>query len=293
MSNSVSLKRRINSVRNTRQITKAMEMVAASKMHKSQELAKAGRAYQETAFSLLTRLNKVTIVKRHPLFTERQVKCRTYVVISSNRGLAGAYNANVLRELTARIKQDKSINIVSKVIAVGSRAARYVQRIKNVELMATYAAFDEAPTPNALRPILRNMVDMFTGGEADEIYVLYTKFINNVTQKITPLLVLPAKYETHELPEGAISLNSVTFEPSVEEVLENVTERLIEAQLWQAVLEGNASEQSMRMMAMKNATDNAADLIEDLNLTFNSIRQAGITQELADITGGSEAMREL
>lgn len=291
MSSTITLKRRIASVRNTRQITKAMELVAASKMRKSQELAKAGRAYQETAYSLLVRLNGVTEVRRHALFTKRTVKTRTYLVISSNRGLAGAYNANVLRELTRRIKSDRTENIMSNVVAVGSKASRYVQRVQGVELKASFSGFDEAPTVNGLRPILRTIVDSYVNGETDEVIVLYTTFISNIAQRVTPLTVLPAHYDEQERA-AAGSLSVVTFEPSAEEVVRSVSERLIEAQLWQAVLEGNASEQSMRMMAMKNATDNANELIGDLTLTFNGIRQASITQELAEITGGSEAMKE-
>lgn len=291
MSNTIALKRRITSVRSTRQITKAMELVAASRMRKSQELARAGRAYQEAAYSLLKRLNEVTEVAVHPLFTPRPVRSRAYVVVSSNRGLAGAYNANILRELTKCIKADESSHVTSKVIAIGSRAAHFVRRLKDAELTASYPAFDEAPTINGLRPILRMALDMFLSGEADEIVVIYTKFISNISQEVIGLPILPAHYDDKSTTPDT-SLQAVTFEPSVEDVLGSVAERLIEAQLWQAVLEGGASEQSMRMLAMKNATDNANDLIGDLTLAFNGIRQAAITQELAEITGGSEAMKE-
>ena len=291
MSSTIALKRRITSVRSTRQITKAMELVAASRMRKSQESARAGRAYQEAAYSLLRRLNEVTEVTIHPLFEKRTIHARAYIVISSNRGLAGAYNANVLRELTKRIRSDASEHVASKVIAVGSRAAHFVRRLKDAELTASYPAFDEAPSVNALRPILSMAIEMFLEDEADEIVLIYTKFISNISQEVIGLSVLPARYDEKD-GEKDVSLRAITFEPSVEDVLENVTERLIEAQLWQAILEGSASEQSMRMMAMKNATDNANELIDDLTLAFNSIRQSVITQELAEITGGSEAMKE-
>lgn len=289
MANTIVLKRRITSVKNTRQITKAMELVAASKMRRAQEHALHGRAYREAAHSLLTRLSTITDVEQHPLFVRREVKARVYVVITSNRGLVGAYNSNIIRLLSRAILDDEKTHVKPKVIAIGKQGANFVRRIEGVELLAAYPGFGDHPTANDIRPILNMVVDLYAQAQADDIKLLYTNFRSNLVQEAMQLALLPAHLEAGETTDG--SINSVTFEPSVETVLDNVTERLLEVQLWQAMLESVASEHSMRMMAMKNATDNASDLIDDLTLAFNTARQAAITQELAEITGGAEAIK--
>lgn len=289
MANTITLKRRITSVKNTRQITKAMELVAASKMRKAQEHAVHGRAYREAAHSLLTRLSAITDVEQHPLYVRRDVKTRVYVVITSNRGLAGAYNSNIIRLLSRAILEDQRNHVNSKIIAVGKQVANFARRIEGVELLAAYPGFGDHPSANNVRPVLSMIIELYSQKQADDIKLLYTNFRSNLIQEATPLALLPARLEEGEAVDA--SLTSVTFEPSVETVLDNVTVRLLEVQLWQAMLESVASEHSMRMMAMKNATDNASDLIDDLTLAFNTARQAAITQELAEITGGAEAIK--
>ena len=288
MANTITLKRRIGSVKNTKQITKAMELVAASKMRRAQEYAAHGRVYREAAYSLLTRLSAITEVSEHPLFTVREVKTRTYIAITSNRGLAGAYNANVNRMLTRAIAEDRKVGIKSSVIAVGKQAANFVRRIEGVELLAAFDAFDDHPSSNEVRPLLNIVVEMYSEAKTDDVQLVFTQFKSNINQVTTKLGLLPARYEEME---GVKPLDNTTFEPSISVVLGSVTERLLEVQLWQALLESIASEHSMRMLAMKNATDNATDLIADLTLAFNTARQAAITQELAEITGGAEAMK--
>lgn len=292
MANTITLKRRIGTVRNTRQITKAMELVAASKMRRAQEHAKEGRIYRQAAYSLLTRLSKMNEAAEHPLFAKRPIRRKLYVVITSNRGLAGAYNANILRLLTHTIQADKKAGISAQVIAIGKQAANYTRRLQDVELLAAYPAFGDKPTANDLRPLLNTMTEMYTEKKIDSVQLLYTDFKSNLTQIATQLAILPAQIDPNEVePVDDKALENVTFEPSIEAVLNNVTIRLLEVQLWQAMLESIASEHSMRMMAMKNATDNASDLIDDLTLEFNTARQAAITQELAEITGGAEAIK--
>lgn len=288
MANTITLKRRIGSVKNTRQITKAMELVAASKMRRAQEYAKSGRVYREAAYSLLTRLSAITEVNEHPLFTIREVKNRVYVVITSNRGLAGAYNSNILRLLAKSILEDDAAGIRSSVIAVGKQAGNFARRLEHVELLAAYESFGDQLTANDVRPLLNTVSEMYKDKKVDDVVLLYTDFKSNIVQTATRLPLLPARYEE---VENAGSLENVTFEPSIGVVLDNATERLLEVQLWQAMLESIASEHSMRMMAMKSVTDNASDLIDDLTLAFNTARQAKITQELAEITGGAEAMK--
>ena len=288
MASTTALKRRIGSVKNTRQITKAMELVAASKMRKAQDFAARGRAYREAAYSLLTRLSKITEVEEHPLFVKRKVKTRLYVPITSNGTLAGAYNANILRILAHDLKEDQQNGIKTQVIAIGKQGARFARRLQNVDLLAAYTELPDQPSANDVRPILSSIVDLYKSAHVDDVQLLYTEFKSNLVQNATALSLLPARFESLE---DVGSLENTTFEPSVSEVLDNVAERLIEIQLWQALLEGLASEHSMRMIAMKNATDNASDIIDDLTLEFNTARQAAITQELAEITGGAEAIK--
>ena len=288
MANTITLKRRIGSVRNTRQITKAMELVAASKMRRAQEHAQHGRAYRMAAYSLLTRLSRMSEATEHPLFAKRPIKAKLYIVISSNRGLAGAYNANIMRLLARSILADTQAKITVQVIAIGKQAANFAGRLHGVELIAAYPAYGDNPTANDIRPLLNTVTELYIDKKVDSVQLLYTEFKSNLSQIATPLSLLPAQFEETK-DEG--TLDNVTFEPSIEAVLDNVTIRLLEVQLWQAMLESIASEHSMRMMAMKNATDNASDLIDDLTLAFNTARQAAITQELAEITGGAEAIK--
>jgi F-type H+-transporting ATPase subunit gamma len=258
-------------------------------MRRAQEHAQHSRAYRDAAYSLLTRLSTITEVNDHPLYVQRPIKTRLYVAISSDSGLAGAYNANIIRLLTRSILEDRDSGVKSQVIAIGKRAANFTRRLENIELLAAYGAFGDNPTANDLRPVLNTLIEMYTTKQVDSVVLLYTEFKSNLVQTATPLALLPARFEQTE--DGPANLDTVTFEPSVESVLDNVTSRLLEVQLWQAMLESLASEHSMRMLAMKNATDNANDLIDDLTLAFNTARQAAITQELAEITGGAEAIK--
>lgn len=287
MASTITLKRRIASISNTRQITKAMELVSASKLRKAQAYAQKSRDYQNMAYDLLRRLNAMSEVERMPLFRKRTVKHRLYVVVTSNTGLAGAYNANVLKLLTQGLQRDQHDKVKSHVIAIGSKGAQFVRRLHSVELTAVYPPFGDEPTANDLRPILNTVVDEYVEEKIDEVHILYTDFKSNLVQTATDLQLLPAPIiDDADAPDLPIS----NFEPDAETVVAEVTTRLIEAQIWQAVLESLASEHAMRMMATKNATDNANDLIKDYTLELNTARQAAITQELAEITGGAEAL---
>ena len=287
MASTIALKQRIRSVKGTRQITKAMQLVSASKMRRAQDQAFKSRAYRDVAYELLSRLNTVKEVAREPLFRVRPVKSRLYIVITSNSGLAGAYNANTLKLLFKGVKADQEAGIQSRVIAIGSKGAQFVRRLSEVELMAVYSALGDHPSANDIRPVLNTMIDEYKNELADDVQIIYTNFKSNLIQEAQTIQLLPAK--TDGIVEQADNI-VMNFEPDVETVIEQVTTRLIEAQVWQAVLESLASEHSMRMLAMKNATDNAKDLIDDYTLELNTARQASITQELAEITGGAEAL---
>jgi F-type H+-transporting ATPase subunit gamma len=303
--NTIAIRRRISSVRNTRQITKAMELVSASKMRRAQDRARLSRAYQTAAYDLLARLSTIKEAETHPLFEKRQVKSKLYIVITSNSGLAGAYNYNVLKLLTSAAMADRdtriethhnlsenlqavhSTSVKSHVITIGKQGANFARRLEHINLLAVYPAFGDEPTANDIRPILNTIVDQYRDKSVDEVQIIYTKFVSNLSQQATALNLLPAEVENES--ELATFTN---FEPSVDEVLDSATTRLIEVQIWQALLESLASEHSMRMLAMKNATDNANDIIGDLTLEFNTARQAAITQELAEITGGADAIQQ-
>ncbi len=287
MASTIALKQRIKSIKGTRQITKAMQLVSASKLRRAQEYAQRSRAYAALANELLERLSGISEVERQPLFEKRTVKSRLYILVTSNSGLAGAYNANVLKQLTKGLQADKDAKVHSQVIAIGNKGGQFARRLSEVELLAVYPALGDQPTANDIRPILNTLIERYKEGTVDEVKVLYTNFKSTVVQEARSLQLLPAEAPT--LDESKVSTFS-NFEPDVETVIDQVTTRLIETQIWQAVLESLASEHAMRMVAMKNATDNAKDLIDDYTLALNTARQAAITQELAEITGGAEAL---
>jgi F-type H+-transporting ATPase subunit gamma len=291
MASTIVLKQRIKSVKGTRQITKAMQLVSASKMRRAQDYAFQSRAYRDLAYELLARLSAINEVEQQPLFQKRTVKSRLHIVITSNSGLAGAYNANVLKLLAQEIKSDQTAKVASRVLVIGKKGAQFVRRLQGVELLAVYADFKDQPTAADVRPILRTLMDEYRQETADEVRLIYTVFRSNILQEAQSLQLLPASAD--DIPAVQEDVQTISnFEPSVETVIDQITTRLVEAQLWQALLESLASEHSMRMLAMKNATDNAKDLIDDYTLELNTARQAAITQELAEITGGAEALND-
>lgn len=285
-SSTIILKRRIKSISNTRQITKALELVSASKLRKAQDFAKSSREYQDIAYDLLRKLNSISEVSEQPLFKKREIKNRLYIVITSNTGLAGAYSSNILKILAEQLRSDKSARVSSHIIAVGSKGASFSRRINGVELVAVYPPYPDHPTANDIRPILNTIIEKYESEAVDDVKVIFTKFKTNLSQEAIVSDILPAPILDSIEKSDTIS----NFEPDAETAIEQITTRLIEAQIWQAVLESLASEHAMRMVATKNATDNANDLIDDYTLELNTARQASITQELAEITGGAEAM---
>jgi F-type H+-transporting ATPase subunit gamma len=287
MASTLALKQRIKSVKGTRQITKAMQLVSASKMRRAQDAAFKSRPYRDAAYGILSRLNSIREVAEEPLYKKRAVKTRLYVVITSNTGLAGAYNANVLKLLTKSLREDDANKINSHVIAIGNKGGQFARRLNDVELLAVYPALGDHPSANDIRPVLNTIIEQYANADVDEVQLIYTMFKSSIVQIAQSMPLLPASTEGIEKTAGPVLTE---FEPDLETVVQQITTRLIEAQVWQAVLESQASEHSMRMIAMKNATDNAKDLIDDYTQELNTARQAAITQELAEITGGAEAL---
>ena len=289
MASRQQIKRRIKSVTSTRQITKAMQLVAASKLRKAQEAALGPQEYSRVAREMLTSLRQ--LAKSEPsvaLFAQRPVKRRLLIAVTSDRTLAGAYNVNVIRQMIHELKHDQENGIATEVVTVGRQAANAAARIQGLRVVGSYTEFPERPTANDIRPILNTAVERYSDNETDQVTLIYTHFASTIKQEVQVRQLLPAGFEEVEASEDIMH---ATVEPSVEELLLSTTVRLLEVQIYQAILEANASEQSMRMIAMKNATDNANDLIDDYTLEYNNARQAAITQELAEITGGAEAMK--
>ena len=282
------LKSRIRSVKNTKQITKAMQMVAASKMRRAQEATKLTTPYTQTAREILAHLAQQGETKDHPLFEQRDVKTRLLIVVASDKGLAGAYNTNISKQYIRELQADNKAGIATKTIAIGRKVTVFATRLKEAELIGAYEDLPDQLEGHELRAALDSAYKLFTEGTVDAVDMVYTDFVNSVTQIPKTERLLPAgAVDTPTIDE----LRDVLFEPDAETVLASVVYRLVNAQLFQAFLDARASEHSMRMIAMKNATDNASDLIDDLTLAMNKARQAAITQELAEISGGAEAMK--
>jgi F-type H+-transporting ATPase subunit gamma len=292
MASRQQIKRRIGSVKSTKQITKAMQLVAASKLRRAQEAVAGPRAYADMARQILARLRKVAGGEvESNLFAERPVKKRLLLVITSDRGLAGAYNANVIRQMIKELRQDRDNGIDTSVIVIGRQAANAAGRITGLNIRAVYQELPDRPNADTLRPILSTVVGLYADAAVDAVDIVNTKFISTVSQQVQVRRLLPAGFEQEIEEEQPADTLEATVEPSVEVLLRSTAMRLLDAQIYQALLEAAASEHSMRMVAMKNATDNASDIIDDLTLEYNNARQAAITQELAEITGGAEAMK--
>ncbi len=288
MASQQQLKGRIRSVKSTKQITKAMQMVAASKMRRAQDATKGSSPYAHAANELLTYLASQGATKNHHWFVSRPVKARLLVVITSDKGLAGAYNANVLKRYLNELREDDKAGITNETIAVGRKASHFVSRLKDTSVVGVYEDLADRPTGAEFHAILNTAKDAFEEGRADAVDVVYTKFVSSMTQEASIIRLFPAGFTKTEVSEY---VRDATYEPDIESVIDDVAYRLVGSRLYQALLDARASEHSMRMIAMKNATDNASDLVEDLTLEMNKERQAAITQELSEISAGVEAMK--
>lgn len=275
-----NIKRRIKSVRGIRQITKAQQLVAASKLRRVQVAALAPHEYTKAADELLKRLSGVPEVRKFPLFAIRKPKHALVIVVAGDRGMAGAYNSNIFRAFQKHIGE---LGVPAKVITVGRRASVFASHLADVEHLGSYDAGSQGLDVTVAQPITHETVDLFIKHEIDVAHVIYTSFVSTVKQEVTVTQLLPI--------ERTETTNTVTdFEPEVEDLIQFAARRVIEARILQAVLDARASEEAARMLAMMNATDNAGDLINDLTLEYNNARQANITQELAEISAGAEAI---
>jgi ATP synthase F1, gamma subunit len=287
-----ALKNRIRSVDSTKQITKAMQLVAASKMRRAQEADKASAPYTMAAEELLSYLASQGATDNHPLFKRRKINKRLIIVIASDKGLAGAYNTNVLKKYLELLKRDDERGIENLTLTIGRRASQFASRLKDTKIIGNYDDLPDQPSGLTFHTILNTATSMFENGEVDAVTLVYTRFVNSMVQTAELSRLLPAGTKTLIDPSEVSNTVDAKYEPSIPEVLDAVANRLTGARLLQALLDARASEHSMRMMAMKNATDNASDLVDDLTLAMNKARQGAITQELAEISGGVEAMEQ-
>lgn len=258
-------------------------------MRRAQEATKASAPYTLAARQLLTGISKHSSVKAHPLFAKRTVKSRLLIVISSDKGLAGAYNHNIMKLYASILRADDKAGVKNKTITVGRRAAQFVARLKDTEVLGAYQDIPDRPDGSQFRAILDSALAYFKDGTVDAVDIIYTEYASSLLQDARTIRILPAGF--NPVDETSVQTEAI-YEPSVGEVLNGIVYRLIGAQLFQALLDARASEHNMRMLAMKNATDNASDLIDDLTLEMNKARQSAITQELAEISGGVEALNE-
>jgi F-type H+-transporting ATPase subunit gamma len=285
------IRRRIKSVKNTAQITKAMQMVASAKMRKAQLAALSGRPYANLMNEVLAAATQGAGEFTHPLMERREVRKRAVILISSDKGLCGGLNTNLLREAT-RLNKDTTV-----FVCAGRKGAQWAARLKR-ELAAEFS-YKDIPAFSEARAISKFAQELFTSGQVDAVDVLYTNFVSTLVQKpeLRPLLPILQinKLEAGVAGHGAAeAIDGATreylFEPGASEVLGGMLPHYVNYQVFQYLQESKASEQSARMVAMKNATDNAKQLIKDLTLEYNKLRQANITKELLEITSAAMAM---
>ena len=293
MASTRQLKTRIRSVGNTKQITRAMQMVAASKMRRAQEATKASTPYASAGGELLMNLATHVKTQDHPLFERREIKSRLIVFVASDKGLAGAYNANISKKYLELLKRDDEQGIKNLTLTVGRKASQFATRLKDTEVIGSYDDLPDHPAGLEFRTILNTVLEYFVSKKVDAVTLVYTDFVSSVTQEARWQRLLPAGTTiASDGNEDVRPTKEVKYEPSAAIVLNEVVRRMVGARLFQALLDARASEHSMRMLAMKNATDNASDLVDDLTLAMNKARQGAITQELAEISGGVEAMSQ-
>ena len=282
------IRRRIKSVKNTAQITKAMQMVAASKMRKAQEAALNGRPYALLLNRVLVSLRNRLDEKVHPLLEKREVKNELVVLLSTDKGLCGGLNTNLFREVTNFDPK------TTKFISVGRKGTVFLARTKR-NMIADFPLKDH-PTFLETKTISKFFIERFLSGEVDKVTVLFPRFVNTLTQKPTALTLLPiTSLEEAGLPGDAEPpipepAGDIIFEPSPEKILENIVPYYVHFELFQMLLGTRASEHSARMVAMKSATDNAKEIVKDLTLEYNKARQANITKELLEITTAQLAL---
>ncbi len=278
----------ISSVKSTQKITKAMEMVAASKMRKAQDRMLAARPYAEKIRSVVAHISRANLEYKHPFTLERDVKRVGYVVVSSDRGLCGGLNMNVFRKtMTDMVEWDEK-NVEIDIATIGSKALAYFRRAGG-KVVSEASHYGDKPNLSDLLGAITSMLSAYEEGKIDRLFLVSNEFVNTMTQSARSLQLLPIAADADQAAEVP-ALFDYIYEPEAKPILDTVLKRYIESQVYQSVVENVACEQSARMVAMKSASDNAGDLIGELELVYNKARQSAITQEISEIVSGAAAV---
>ncbi|MDP3835521.1 MAG: F0F1 ATP synthase subunit gamma [Hydrogenophaga sp.] len=279
---------KIKSVENTKKITKAMEMVAASKMRKAQERMRAARPYAEKVRQITGNLSRANPEYTHPFMQTNDAKTAGFVVVTTDKGLCGGLNTNVLRAVTTELKALQAKGQDAQVVAIGNKGLGFMNRI-GAKVVSSVTGLGDTPHLDKLIGPVKALLDAYTEGRVNAVYVCYTKFINTMKQESVIEQLLPLNAGTLQDNAGGRDWDYI-YEPDAAAVIDELLLRYVEAQVYQAVAENMASEQSARMVAMKAATDNAGSVIGELKLVYNKTRQAAITKELSEIVAGAAAV---
>ncbi len=287
MAGAKEIRGKIASIKNTRKITKALEMVAASKMRKAQERMRAARPYAEKIRKIIGHLRAVNLDYKHPFTLERKVVAVGIVVISTDRGLAGSLNLNLFKATLAAIREAQSRGQKVSLCIIGSKALQFFRRLQGVEIAASVTHLGDRPHVSDLIGTTKVMLDFYRDAKLDQLLLAHNVFVNTMTQKAVVSQLLPIQtIDQDELQERW----DYIYEPGSLEILDGILMRYVEAQIFQGAVENVACEMAARMVAMKAATDNAGELIDELQLIYNKARQAAITKELSEIVGGAAAV---
>ncbi|WP_343808747.1 F0F1 ATP synthase subunit gamma [Marinobacterium maritimum] len=281
------IKTQIASISSTRKITSAMEMVAASKMRKAQDRMQSSRPYAQSIRGVIQHLAKANPEYKHLYMREREVKRVGFIVVASDRGLCGGLNVNAFKAAVSKMKEFHDQNIDVDVCALGSKAITFFRNFGG-NVVAAKGGLGDAPELEQLIGSVKVMLDNYDEGKLDQLFIVSNDFVNTMTQKPVVEQLLPLKAEDDD--ETLNHHWDYLYEPDAKELLNGLLTRYIESLVYQAVVENNACEQAARMLAMKNATDNAGNLIDELQLVYNKARQAAITQEISEIVGGAAAV---
>jgi F-type H+-transporting ATPase subunit gamma len=280
---------KIKSVENTKKITKAMEMVAASKMRKAQERMRAARPYAERVRALAANLSHATPEYRHPFLVAYDgSKTAGFIVVTTDKGLCGGLNTNALRAATAKLRELEGQGVSADAVAIGNKGLGFLNRI-GAKVVSHATQLGDRPQLERLIGPVKVLLDAYAAGQLKAVYLVYTRFINTMRQEPVVQQLLPLSDEQMQVEVGTHGWDYI-YEPDAKVVIDELLVRYIEALVYQATAENMASEQSARMVAMKSATDNAGNVISELKLVYNKTRQAGITKELSEIVAGAAAV---
>jgi F-type H+-transporting ATPase subunit gamma len=281
------IRTKIGSIKNTQKITRAMEMVAASKMRKTKDRMQATRPFSKNIGRIIKHLAQANPEYKHPYLIARDVKRVGIIVVSSDRGLCGGLNSNLFRKTLTHLSEWDKANIEVDACTIGTKAAGFFSNLK-VNLVGQVIKLGDAPHLHDIVGVIKIMLDAYEAGRIDQLYLISNEFVNTMTQRPIVEQLLPAW--ACELDEKLTGHWDYIYEPDAKEVLDHLLTRFIESKVYQGLVENNACEQAARMVAMKSASDNAGNLISELQLIYNKARQAAITQEISEIVAGAAAV---